>query len=541
MERLSGASGRSDAGADVLGVLRGSALPEAAVKPGESHGRSWWSSEVQLALSAALFCAHCAASIFLPHHGSITCLGLGGCYAIAGLAASQRASRSAGAMRARWMLVAAGLGLGLLTFALTLYRECILRVPSEITGIQDVTLLLRGLPFLMAISLSNREHSRVYARLDWAYFALASGLAWVALQFPFAMTGPGPAPVSSDVALVLTAAANLVVASLVTVRCFGSSKEADLRFIRMIAAFLWANALVTGWINFYPLRRWQVPPGSLVLTLGDLPVLGLLMAFYLFNEPGPSMAAKIEDTSIADIVGSLFVPFWILLLAMSVAPHNLVLGMAGMAGTFTLYGIRSVLMERHSFQVQQELLKANRSIQDEALSDALTGIPNRRSFDWTLEREWKRAQRSKQPLALLMVDIDHFKSLNDEHGHLAGDGCLRDIARLLRGGIGREADFAARYGGEEFAVLLVDTGIEGGRVVAESLRRLVEQYRCAGPHGIDLAFTVSIGVASEIPMQQESSVTLVAAADKALYRAKRSGRNRVEVHAWRSSPDEGLL
>ena len=439
------------------------------------------------------------------------------------------------------MLVSAGLGLGVLSFALTLYRECILRVPDGITGVQDVTLLLRGLPFLMAVSLSDRDHSKISARLDCAYAVLAAGLAWIAMQLPFAMPGGGYSPVSTDVALALIVGANLLVAALVTVRCFGGGEAMDVRFFRMVAAFLWANALVTCWVNFYAIRRWQVLPGSAVLALGDLPVLGLLVGLYSFDARRPARVAKIEGVAVADIVGSLFVPFWILLLAMAVAPHHLVLGMAGVAANFALFGVRSVSMERNSFQVQQELLEANRSIQDQALSDGLTGIANRRNFDLTLEREWKRAQRSKQPLALLMMDIDHFKGLNDEHGHLTGDACLRDIAGLLRAGLGREADFAARYGGEEFAILLVDTGIEGGRVVAESLRRAVEQYECAGPGGSALSFTVSVGVASEVPMQQESSVTLVAAADKALYRAKRSGRNRVEVHAWRTSPDEGLV
>lgn len=160
--------------------------------------------------------------------------------------------------------------------------------------------------------------------------------------------------------------------------------------------------------------------------------------------------------------------------------------------------------------------------------DALTGIPNRRRLDETLEIEWRRCMRSGLPLSVLMVDIDRFKAYNDHFGHGAGDRCLCAIAALLSAQAARPGDLAARYGGEEFAVVLPETDLAGAARIAERLR---EQIAAAAiPHapgaGMDIV-TISIGCACATPGEQGGPEKLLATADACLYQAKESGRNRV--------------
>lgn len=162
--------------------------------------------------------------------------------------------------------------------------------------------------------------------------------------------------------------------------------------------------------------------------------------------------------------------------------------------------------------------------------DGLTGIANRRRFDQTLEREWKRAARNNQPLALIMCDIDYFKEYNDLYGHQSGDACLRQLAKLLETSMRRGGDLAARYGGEEFAILLPDTTSANALKLAENLRQNLLQLGL--PHeGSRIApvLTASFGVAALIPQHDSSPDALVSAADRALYVGKDKGRNRVEA------------
>jgi diguanylate cyclase (GGDEF)-like protein len=160
--------------------------------------------------------------------------------------------------------------------------------------------------------------------------------------------------------------------------------------------------------------------------------------------------------------------------------------------------------------------------------DGLTRIPNHRSFQETLQHEWLRARRHEWPLAIIMADVDCFKQFNDNYGHAAGDDCLRRIAAALGEGVRRPADFLARYGGEEFVALLPQTGIDGALRTAERMREAVE---CAGvPHAYSLVapvVTVSLGVAVEVPTDDRPAAAIVEMADRALYRAKKEGRNRV--------------
>lgn len=174
---------------------------------------------------------------------------------------------------------------------------------------------------------------------------------------------------------------------------------------------------------------------------------------------------------------------------------------------------------------QASLVAANRKLEQLAREDGLTGLANRRQFDVSLEAELARARRDGTSIALVMMDVDHFKLFNDCYGHLVGDDCLRRVALAIRSGISRETDVAARYGGEEFAAILPGTDLAGAMAVAEHIRTNVMQLNIRHALSSWGRVTLSIGVAAWVPSVEASSSTLLSCADKALYSAKDAGRN----------------
>lgn len=202
---------------------------------------------------------------------------------------------------------------------------------------------------------------------------------------------------------------------------------------------------------------------------------------------------------------------------------------------FYLRRVRSLRSQRDRLERQvaertAEIEAANVRLAELASRDALTGLANRRTFDETLETEWRRAERLGLPLALLMIDVDEFKAFNDAAGHPAGDACLQAVAAALAALFRRAGELVVRYGGEEFAVLLPALARDEAATVAAAARAHVAHL--ALPHrasSVAPVVTVSIGVAWAEPSHGKRSGELVADADRALYRAKQNGRNRVEV------------
>ncbi|MFN0186709.1 MAG: diguanylate cyclase [Aquabacterium sp.] len=193
------------------------------------------------------------------------------------------------------------------------------------------------------------------------------------------------------------------------------------------------------------------------------------------------------------------------------------------------------LVTLHEADERKRSEDAHRSARDAltalATTDALTGLPNRRQFDAALQKEWFRAQREHASLALLMIDLDRFKALNDRHGHPAGDAVLARVAQAIAGELRRAGDMAARYGGEEFVAILPGTSAAGAREIAEHIRAAVARLDVSDIATGLAGVQVSIGGAACAPQPSRQPAELLKAADAALYRAKSAGRNRVDIQA----------
>jgi diguanylate cyclase (GGDEF)-like protein len=292
---------------------------------------------------------------------------------------------------------------------------------------------------------------------------------------------------------------------------------------------------------FVMLHRQQLPSTLLLLTIpaiatilifnhNDDPLIffifpALLIVVFQLGFPGTVLAISL----IACIsIGLTVAGHGPLMLIHANMLHRIVVVQIFLAvALFTTFPVAALLEERKALELS--LQKGELRYRTLANADALTGLANRRGFDETLDAEWLRAIRSKQPLAILLIDVDLFKSYNDLYGHIGGDECLRVIAKVIAATLQRSSDTASRFGGEEFAIILPNTHIEGARAVAESIRQAVAANNLphpSNPHGRQ---TVSIGVTASVPRLDDTAVALLNLSDHALYRAKDLGRNRVEA------------
>lgn len=179
-------------------------------------------------------------------------------------------------------------------------------------------------------------------------------------------------------------------------------------------------------------------------------------------------------------------------------------------------------------QAERALEDAHRALERIAQIDGLTQIPNRRTFDETLQAEWQRLQTLQQPLSIILCDIDFFKKYNDTYGHQEGDNCLVSVAQALAGTITESAGLAARYGGEEFIFLLPETSLDDAISIAEIARKNVENLQIEhSASDVCSIVTLSLGVSSVVPCNEANSLTLIKSADSVLYTSKENGRNCV--------------
>lgn len=208
-------------------------------------------------------------------------------------------------------------------------------------------------------------------------------------------------------------------------------------------------------------------------------------------------------------------------------PYEIEEGFALGAADFITKPVHAVVV-RARVQTQIKVKQQADMLRSFAYVDGLTGITNRRGFDETIDREWRRCQRSGQPLGLILIDIDFFKGYNDRYGHQEGDACLQQVAATLKAHLGRAQDLVARYGGEEFVCLMPESELSGVRAKAEELRRAVAALQIPNLASPELRHvSISLGAASLVPDSGSTPMRLLIHADKHLYNAKMQGRNRV--------------
>lgn len=344
----------------------------------------------------------------------------------------------------------------------------------------------------------------------WAYAMLSGGVGYVLLL------------VRDQVPLVLSVMAGngmiMVMASLalVSVRVF------DKRPPHLWRTVLWPQVLVQpGLLWLYDQMKWRVSLISLVLLIQYMQILVLL----IHTDGGfRGRGRRLLTLSMAMICVTLAVRF---AASLSGTPQLATLTTSNWVQTLT-FGISymSIILGSTGFiLMSEERTKEHHRLL--ALEDMLTNLPNRRAILDALQRQLAQAQRSQQPVSVLMIDVDHFKQINDTQGHLVGDHVLYVLARTIQDRI-RTQDLVGRLGGEEFLVILPNTALAGATQVAEDLRQTVSQTPIAN-NGHTLQASISIGVHSEPPGAQMAALQqLISQADAALYHAKSNGRNRVE-------------
>lgn len=200
---------------------------------------------------------------------------------------------------------------------------------------------------------------------------------------------------------------------------------------------------------------------------------------------------------------------------------------------FMMRVVPFVLNETKHIIVSHQNITERKLAEDEvcelARIDGLTEIANRRTFNEFLNQEYRRCMRLKKPLTLAIIDVDHFKILNDTYGHQIGDNCLKEVAKVLKKFANRADDICARYGGEEFAFIWGDTSIEQGNTLAQKILQNIEKLQFPNENATTKKYlTVSIGLVCVIPNNDMSTQALIKQADDKLYLAKKNGRNRVE-------------
>jgi diguanylate cyclase (GGDEF)-like protein/PAS domain S-box-containing protein len=192
----------------------------------------------------------------------------------------------------------------------------------------------------------------------------------------------------------------------------------------------------------------------------------------------------------------------------------------------SLIGFMFDITERKD--TEQKLIELQKQLEELSFKDGLTGVFNRRMFDSVMEVEWANAKRNRQPLSLIMLDIDYFKQYNDYYGHIQGDECLKRVANVLACVATRSRDFFARYGGEEFILVLPETDEAAAFKIAERCRNVI--FKAQIPHEKSLVsqlLTISIGISTITPTRSDEAIKFIATVDKQLYVAKEKGRNSI--------------
>jgi diguanylate cyclase (GGDEF)-like protein len=484
-------------------------------------------STITLLLFLAAICAHASLNYLFPRHSDAITDAFFMVWTIAAAAACINRAARFPRMRRSWQLMAVSLLLWAVATALSAVSEFIAHASQRFATIDDFFYFFYGVPILLAIAApEDTQSTRLFFWLDSLQSGILGLLAFVAFFHAVPFSGATPHPISVERLVWVFDAEHVLLALLATVRLAVSSRRApEKRFLQILSMYLWLYAICVG-INNHVFAAYSLSaPVDFVI---DLPFAAITFAT-LFTAVGEVQEFDLRGplAFLLDNARPLVLGLSLVLLAIWVAQDALQIAMGSILAAFVVYGIRSSYLQSRYHQAQVALERARDRLEELVLQDGLTGLANRRCFDQRLQHEWARARRGQHSLSLLLIDIDHFKKLNDAHGHVVGDECLVQVAQALRHALSRPGDLLARYGGEEFVALLPETGDVGAEQVAERLQRALR--RSDPVPQIEKQVTISVGVCTCEPDESGAVQALVEAADRALYLAKQRGRDRIEI------------
>jgi diguanylate cyclase (GGDEF)-like protein len=448
---------------------------------------------------------------------------------LAAVAALWRARSGATMARFGWYAIAAALIIWSAGAFGNLWMELVLHHRNEMYRNAMLAFNLAVVPTTFLLATDLRVSRRWLVRATDALVALALG--YIYFQYIWTMindhSGPAEAGVTYLVWLLDLQNLYLVVGALTR---WYIAEDYEERYLFRSMAVYEAIYCVIVFVNdhYFAGNPAFGPEYGTVVTLAFA-----VLTFFALRTPSQLRQRRVNPT-LARAVRSgspIVLALALLIASLFLIRVDYILGCSGILIAMLGIGVRTTLMQVHQIEQGQALQRETSALQTIAWTDALTGVPNRHFFTQALARAWRGEYRSGQPQAILMIDIDHFKQLNDRYGHPAGDACLREVARALQQSLVRPEDVLARHGGEEFIVLLRDANAAGAEVVGERLRAAVENLHIKHAGCALGVVTVSIGVASGVLSGEAAASRLVEEADRALYEAKCTGRNRVKLMA----------
>jgi diguanylate cyclase (GGDEF)-like protein len=437
---------------------------------------------------------------------------------------------AAGACLARWRREASAngwieLALAMLLWsggmAVTMYVDVIVADPDATPGLGMLLYVLYGVPLIFAVASPRDDPA--YVRAVDGVLALALGYLFFVHTFTFATASAASETGVFDLRLMFDIE-NIFIALFALTRYLASHEPRARFFFGALTIFAFVYLAAAAYINHVEMESDY--GGMVDLVIGAPFLVMAVMALRLCPaEAGLSRPAAFPVSArfvLAVRAGSpLMLPVTLLVVSALIAPSHLALAIAGFATASLGYGLRNILVQMRGIAERDKLAELT-------FVDGLTGLANRRQFDQALSREWNRARRHGSGLAVLMIDIDHFKRLNDAFGHPVGDDRLREVGQTLAGCVKRATDMIARYGGEEFAAVLPATGPDDAVRLGETMRAAVARLKLPSPAAPGIV-TVSIGVGYGDAALGDDPAALLAIADSALYEAKQGGRDRVAL------------
>lgn len=442
------------------------------------------------------------------------------------LAAVRRARRELAASRLGWYAVAMALSIWAVGAFGNLWQEWVLGRVNEMYRSSMLAFNLATVPIAFLLASEWRPAGRQLVRVIDG--ALAFALGYVYFLVTWAMIAEQAMPQEAGVAYLvwLIDAQNLFLMIGAFVRWWAAEDNTERDLFRALAIYFCVFfALIFINDHYFAGDPAFGPEYGSIVTIA----FALLSGFAMHKPVAqPARSIRVGLTRAVRTASPMVMCGALLVVSLFLIRVDYVYGCAGILIAAVGYGARSTLTQVRHIAHSDALQQQRSELQEIARTDALTGVANRYWLDQELRNACRRGHGPGQALSLLMIDIDHFKQLNDRVGHVAGDACLRGVALALQRTLMRPDDLLARYGGEEFVALLRGVDAAGAHIVAERMCTVVRDLRIANAGSPIGVVTVSVGSATTMPDTPADPEDLIDAADRALYRAKVAGRNRTQ-------------